>query len=476
MTCLGEDGSTVFDEATADVDPALEPYSGFTEDHKALLSASDGTTIVLTRNTSGQPSVGDIALVWDGTSYIPQILGSTGGTWQSVAIDIVLGDFNVDGVIDVLLKNIDPLIPSIIDLVDQIIFAGASWGAAPKAVTAIDDDLQQFLSDIQGWMLNSDYFTENAPLVDQTIIVEEILINAPWWCDIHPYNDTIPDPLVPLSFNSRAEGIIYLDVWAANCINNRDGQLTRDNVPIRYPQTVQVPDFSVFNQEAVVLAQDMETIIENGGSLDALAAVFSQNIGVDVFGTGDSPITDSEEDVPEHLRGRTRLQLFLLNILRILGDNDNTGEYHEIEPVVTEICSTTQAGCTIEEVFCELRTYPAPGMWSNDTPVQDGEVNNAEIGYRNTTLDDLGLVEHDVDEANSTVTNNTLPGHLLHPGTVVRSVEQVGDTIFVRTEGDGTGAYPYTNEILAEDLWTITDSQIISEQSKKVLGGNSCLE
>lgn len=478
LTCTGEDGSTVSGVATANVDPAVvpDPYLGFTTDYQTLLSTVDGTTIVLTKNTNNSPSVGDIELVWNGSTYTPQTLASTSGSWQSIAADMVLGDFNVDGFIDVFLKDINSVIPAIPNLVDQIVFSGTSSGSAPQAVTALDQDLQQFFSDIQSWMLNPNYFAENAPLVDQTIIVEEILINAPWWCDIPPYNDTIPDPVEALSFNSRAEGIAYLDAWADNCINNRDGQLTRDNVPIRYPQTVQVPDFSVFNQDAVVVTQDMESVIESGGSVEGVATVISENMGVDVFGTGDSAITDSEEDVPEHLRGRTRLQLFLLNILKILGDNANTGEYHEIEPVVTEICSTTQAGCTLGEVFCELRTFPAPGMWSNTTPVQNGEVNNAEIGYQNTTVDDLGPVVHTVDEVNRTVTNDTLPGHLLHPGTVVRSVEQVGDTISIRTEGDGTGAYPNTNEILAEDLWTITDSQIISEQSKKVLGGNSCLQ
>ncbi len=158
LTCLGEDGSTVFDEATAQVDPEVveEPYSGFTDDYSALLNTTNGTTIVLTTNTNGIPSVGDIELVWNSSTgtYSPQILNSAGGSWQTIAIDLVLGDFNIDGVIDVLLKGIDSLIPSIPNLVDQIVFAGASSAADPQAVTAIDGNLQQFLSDIYSWALN----------------------------------------------------------------------------------------------------------------------------------------------------------------------------------------------------------------------------------------------------------------------------------------------------------------------------------
>ena len=170
LTCLGENGSTVFDTATATVEPAVvvEPYSGFTRDYQTLLGTANGTSIVLTTNTNGTPSIGDIELVWNGGTgtYSPQILSSTSGSWQSVAIDLVLGDFNVDGIVDVLLKNIDPLIPAIPNLVDQIVFAGSTAGVVPLAVTAVDEKFKKFFRDVYNWMQDQTYFDKASNSVE----------------------------------------------------------------------------------------------------------------------------------------------------------------------------------------------------------------------------------------------------------------------------------------------------------------------
>ena len=162
------DGGESFASATRTVvaqpqptaSPSAQKYTGFTDDYQALLSTVNGTTIVLTTNTNGVPSIGDIELVWNSStgSYRPQILDSVTGTWQSVAIDLVLGDFNIDGAIDVVLKNLDSIISAIPNLADQIAFANPIAGQSPLAVTAVDEELQMFYRDIYNWMQDRDLF------------------------------------------------------------------------------------------------------------------------------------------------------------------------------------------------------------------------------------------------------------------------------------------------------------------------------
>ena len=158
------DGGESFASATRTVVAQPQPavatpssantYTGFTDDYQALLSTVNGTTIVLTTNTNGVPSIGDIELVWNSStgSYRPQILGSVTGTWQSVAIDLVLGDFNVDGFVDVLIKDISS------DVFDQIVFANPVEGQSPLAVTAVDEEFQMFFRDVYNWMQDETYF------------------------------------------------------------------------------------------------------------------------------------------------------------------------------------------------------------------------------------------------------------------------------------------------------------------------------
>lgn len=53
----------------------------------------------------------------------------------------------------------------------------------------------------------------------------------------------------------------------------------------------------------------------------------------------------------------------------------------------------------------------------------------------------VGPVRQHVDPSRLTVVNTTLPGHVLHPGNVRRSIIQEGDDLYVVTHGYGTGIF-----------------------------------
>jgi hypothetical protein len=113
------------------------------------------------------------------------------------------------------------------------------------------------------------------------------------------------------------------------------------------------------------------------------------------------------------------------------------------------ICYAAQSGCTPQNVFNQLRRYPAP--FSNGNPVNTGDVSD---------IPGLGRVVHTVDPTHCSITNTALPGHRLYPGEVTRSVVEQDGMISVVTDGTGDGSYAWENEVLADPLWGAVDWNI----------------
>ena len=135
----------------------------------------------------------------------------------------------------------------------------------------------------------------------------------------------------------------------------------------------------------------------------------------------------------------------------------------------TPICSTSSSGCTSQNVFRAMtsqRRFMAPAEENKLAPVAHCAVTDlqgpgflgalASIRYSDNII-------NVVDVANSTAINYTLnppgPGntHVFHPGRVIRTVLERDGSIVVRTEGEGTGQMPRTNESSGSDLFRSID-------------------
>ncbi|CAN7321536.1 hypothetical protein [Acidovorax sp. LjRoot194] len=135
--------------------------------------------------------------------------------------------------------------------------------------------------------------------------------------------------------------------------------------------------------------------------------------------------------------------------------------YH-VYTVNTDICTIGSKGCTEQEVFDQLRRFPAPQRFG--TPDRTVGV---KTGDRSFALA-VGYVVHWVGRR--MLTNTTIENmHLLNPGVVIREVVTVGDKIVIRTSGYGTGILPQINSgDAAEVIWSYrTDSKIIAAIRKK---------
>ena len=120
-------------------------------------------------------------------------------------------------------------------------------------------------------------------------------------------------------------------------------------------------------------------------------------------------------------------------------------------PVKSWVGSISQ-GNTSQQAFESLSRHATP--FQGGVPSVDGGVMHIPI---------FGPVRQMVDPDHLTIVNTTLPGHLLYPGNVFRSVVQEGDNLYVVTQGYGTGVLPGLNETVAVPTWKSTDFGIRRE-------------
>jgi hypothetical protein len=119
----------------------------------------------------------------------------------------------------------------------------------------------------------------------------------------------------------------------------------------------------------------------------------------------------------------------------------------------TPIC-TAGGACTVQAVGELIRQYPTPSTCvltpgCDPKPVSTGDRSFAWP---------VGTVTHTV--RGSVVLNQTLEGHLLHDGMVVRCAAQRGGMIYVDSIGFGRGDLPGPNASGASFLWGFVDSRI----------------
>lgn len=114
---------------------------------------------------------------------------------------------------------------------------------------------------------------------------------------------------------------------------------------------------------------------------------------------------------------------------------------------------TVASGLTADQVFTELRHRPTPAPRAR-RPVVTGD---------QTAIPRLGAVRHVVSVEDRVVVNITTNSHVLTPGAVVRFVFTRRGEILIGTFGEGMGALPVVNGLLAPPTWRSVD-EAIAEQ------------
>jgi RHS repeat-associated protein len=123
----------------------------------------------------------------------------------------------------------------------------------------------------------------------------------------------------------------------------------------------------------------------------------------------------------------------VINQISEAGYRQLTGskQYHKYQ-ADTEVCRSVDPGCTVARVFNEMLYQPAPvlGLDRRSTPVVSGEKVTAWWWLPG------GPVE--ITFSGNTITNTTLPGHILYKGKVLRWPYAASGGVRIHTKGDGT--------------------------------------
>ena len=90
--------------------------------------------------------------------------GSANGTKASTewavteAVEVVLNDINLDGFVDVLLRGLDGVVTG---ASDRMLYAAGRQGGPPSNQKTVDDDLKNFLTEVEAWARNPNFFAEH---------------------------------------------------------------------------------------------------------------------------------------------------------------------------------------------------------------------------------------------------------------------------------------------------------------------------
>lgn len=152
------------------------------------------------------------------------IQAPSGSNWRSVvsswakpALDLFLSDFDFDGNLDILIKNVASVIPNSLDL---IVFAPVTQGALPTGTRAMDTKLSHFLRDMAEWAKARDTYFDRAYYDD--VEWETVLVPLYYCTDGQFYTESYPlfeDPNIRCELIGMDEQEVSYTVRTFDAVN-----------------------------------------------------------------------------------------------------------------------------------------------------------------------------------------------------------------------------------------------------------------
>ncbi|MEJ2418805.1 MAG: VCBS repeat-containing protein [Exilibacterium sp.] len=179
--------------------------------------------------------------------------------WVESASRLLLGDYNADGVVDVFID----LANEYLNYDDMILYAASSSGQVPQAYKRVDGEFKNFSEQLFNWLVNSNYFDENAvPVYDQQTVVDSLYV--PEYCGTASESEMAALPPVTRRVRSSEPDLVEEIAWLlGNCLAawGLNYNVHYDYVEYQWTETVQIGlDYSGFNQDAYILSTVLETV------------------------------------------------------------------------------------------------------------------------------------------------------------------------------------------------------------------------
>ena len=365
---------------------------------------------------------------------------NTARNWPRFYPEISLGDFNVDGAVDVILKNLSSN-SGFSGVDDQMVFSsGLPFAGQAQVSTAIDEDFQRFFSNVAGFLADPDgpdgegFFNQftNVTFEENTIVVSTSCGDF----DLE-YGEE-PDDIFDILDGFSGESPCFDEVGTIiSTIVDFDPDLV-DPRAMKFASAFSVAQNSDFEDEDVITK--MENIYSDVMGLQSVSFTTRAGGFQGAFrGEDEEPISG-----PEVLIGLIFNTQALSNIIFrnpnvdvVLNSDPNTWQRH-VYGLNTEICSSTEDTslirgqssqnapvlpeiipaevCTEENVFCWARRRPAPREdHTDDSLAQDGD-RETLLGVPGLPFlpDETDPIFTRVDPDNLVYRNETAPTHLLH--------------------------------------------------------------
>ncbi len=287
--------------------------------------------------------------------------------WPQSSSKIILGDFNVDGIVDAFID----IAEEFTNHEDMIVYAAENADASPAAYKKIDEEFRQFFLELYNWVANPNYFEENAPLVRRQIGTTtefEFRYATPYVCNLYSCRQEMIGWVYCPSgglCNLIPECLQYY------CSSDGFGGVSYQyTVAVEVPVYGMVPDYSGFNQDALVLSQGtLKSIQATGeiiaGSSDAqdiidkleyyLGAVFMGGV---LENSGEK--LQVENDIPDSVLGKFRFGALMSSISQSLTSSLNDGEQSRlIVPQLKELNRLIEEVSKVLEAALENKEYSA---------------------------------------------------------------------------------------------------------------------
>ena len=368
---------------------------------------------------------------------------------SSVALQY--GDFNFDGVVDLILSGIENVISGGLD---QIIFANGLPDTPPFSSIPMDDNLVNFIRDFNNWAVNSSYFDDNAPILTEEKTVTDTIFLAEWcatpeWVEENGPLDELPPVESPL-FETLEEVYDYERNFLAECFSSGRTVLHYDFLNVKYKIKVGEKDYSVFNQEALETARVLESTKTDEGVIKVdpgsrEAEKISEILGR-VF--HDPTIFDRDKDGKHDTTKAS--DIFYDNSFEhvkfpeddLFDPNDVTFHHYD---VLNKICDIGTKACEIDLIRDEvLKLFSYPSKRMAPTPASlDGRP--VVVYIAGPIIEDAGdprsydtpggrVVQAAINDG---IRNTTLKDHFAYPGTISRMVIQKEGALYFFTHGIG---------------------------------------
>ena len=226
------------------------------------------------------------------TAVVPSASQASGAsTWTPVSVEIEVKDANLDGFVDLVLRELASAIPGALG---QIIFSsGQQSNPSPAGLVAITPEFSKFVKEVDSFAQDPNYFYANAPLV--YVPVYGLVYSCQWYWDRGWYRSC-----------GFSVGLVGYQLAYNFAVYDQDAVAIGDSF-----QTVVDGSLTPWLDPGSVLARKIEQAIWRKLGVPVLRGILSGGCGGDVFNIV------TPDDNPCTLDG-DRLGELVLDLLRTL--------------------------------------------------------------------------------------------------------------------------------------------------------------